>query len=206
MADEVISFKLGEVVVNLDVNEAPDLKDWGTKASHLVLDWHPRICNLLPSKGVTPPKTISLRLVKSDKDVASTTGTTISVSSDWIRKHPDDFGLIVHELVHVIQTYPDGHPQWITEGIADYIRVVVFEGQPQHSFEVPSDEQAYLQGYRIAAGFLFWLESDLAPGLVNQLNTSIRKGEYHDEVFEKAAGKSLDDLWREYAKENITKR
>ncbi|MEI7460911.1 MAG: basic secretory protein-like protein [Pirellula sp.] len=205
-ADELISLKYGEVVVNLDVNQVPELKDWGIKAANLALEWHPRICNLISTKGVAPANELSIRLIESEEGIASTQGTVITISSRWIKNHPDDLGLVIHELAHVIQGYPEGNPWWVTEGIADYVRNVVFEGKSQQLFAVPLDEKGYLQGYNTAAGFLFWLESDLAPGIVRRLNTSIRNRKYSDVVFKELTGQSLDELWDTYCQENITKR
>ncbi|TWT79762.1 Plant Basic Secretory Protein [Planctomycetes bacterium CA13] len=205
-ADSIVSFKRGKATVNLDINEVPELKEWGTNAAGLALEWHPRICNLLATKDVTPPKTVTLRIIKSEKGIASTQGTTITVSSHWIEKHPEDIGLVIHELVHVIQGYPDGTPFWITEGIADYIRRAIFEGQPQDFFPIPRQDNAYLQGYNTAAGFLFWLESDRGPGIVKSLNSMARNGEYKDTLFVEKTGQPLEALWSEYAKEHSSNR
>jgi len=43
---------------------------------------------------------------ETSKPPAVTSGATIQISVDWITKHPDDFGLVIHELTHVIQNYP----------------------------------------------------------------------------------------------------
>ena len=37
-------------------------------------------------------------------------------------EHPEDTGMVIHELTHIIQNYPSPDPGWVTEGIADYIR------------------------------------------------------------------------------------
>ena len=184
--------------VKLDASEVPHLKKWGEDAKASLVRWHPRIRNLLPTKGVKPPRTITLKLRKSDKGVGATSGTTITVSSHWIEKHPDDFGMVIHELVHVIQSYPSGRPWWVTEGIADYLRWGIYEGRDQTWFPRPREKQGYKKGYRVAAGFLLWLESDVAPGIVKKLNTAMRNGIYSAELFHTETGKSLDDLWDTY--------
>ena len=40
--------------------------------------------------------------------------------AQWISDHPDDFGMVIHELIHVIQAYPAAgdKPGWLVEGIA----------------------------------------------------------------------------------------
>ncbi len=184
--------------VELDSSEVPHLTEWGEDAKALVVRWHPRISNLLATKDVESPRRITLRLRKSDKRVGATSGTTITISSSWIEKHPEDLGLVLHELVHVIQSYPSGKPWWVTEGIADYLRWGIYEGKEQKWFPRPKEKQGYKKGYRVTAGFLLWLESDIAPGIVKKLNTAMRNGKYSDALFKMETGQSLDELWDRY--------
>ena len=189
-----------EVTVDLDVAEVPELSEWGKKGQALLVEWHPRIANLLSSSDFEPPKRLSLRLKKSDKGVGATAGTRIIISSSWIKKRPDDFGLLIHELVHVIQKYPRKEPSWVTEGIADYIRWAIYEGKPQSSFPVPKAADGYKRGYQPTAGFFLWLETNHAPGIVRRLNTAMRKSNYTDEIFTDMTGKDLESLWADYTK------
>lgn len=189
------------VIVEVDTSEAPALAKWGADAKALIREWHPRIVNLLPTPGVIPPRTVRLKIAKSDQGVAATSGNTITVSSGWIEKHPEDIGLVVHELVHVIQGYPDPQPSWVTEGVADYIRWVVYEAKPQQWFPRPSRRDGYTQGYQVAAGFLLWLEAEVSPGVVNKLNKAMRRSRYSADWFQHETGRSLDDLWQEYVKQ-----
>ncbi len=187
------------VAVELDAAETPHLKKWGEDARDLVLEWHPRLVNLLPTDGFEPPRAITLRIRKSDEGIGWTSGTTITLSSHWLEKHPDDTGLVVHELVHAVQSYPAGGPSWVTEGIADYLRWAIYEGKAQDRFPRPKERRGYRQGYQVAAGFLLWLESTVSPGIVKKLNTAMRRGSYSDGIFEKEAGRPLDELWNAYA-------
>jgi len=184
--------------IELDTSEVPHLNKWGEDAKSLLVQWHPRISNLLPTKGVRPPRRITLKIRKSDEGVGGTSGTTIAVSSHWIEKHPDDLGLVLHELVHVIQAYPSGEPWWLTEGIADYMRWGIYEGKDQAWFPRPKERQGYKKGYQAAAGFLLWLESDRSPGIVKKLNTAMHSGTYSDELFRTETNHSLDELWNMY--------
>jgi hypothetical protein len=186
------------VVVTLDVSEAPGSKKWAEEARRLMIEWHPRIANLLPSRGFEPPRTITLKMSSTYKGVAATSGEAITVSSRWIEEHPEDVGVVIHELVHVIQAYPKNDAPWLTEGIADYVRWAIYEGKPQEWFPRPREKQGYKKGYRDAAGFLLWLERDRAPGIVNRLNRALRGGTYSDEIFQKAAGLPLAELWNLY--------
>jgi len=193
-----------EVTVELDTTQvegSPELVAWAERARDLILEWHPRIVNLLPTKGFEPTTEIHLTIRKSDEGVAHASGNRIVVMSSWIEAHPDDIGLVAHELTHIIQRYRGNTPTWLTEGIADYIRWAIFEGKPQAWFHRPNEARGYQQGYRTTAGFLLWLESDLAPGIVGRLNTASRAGRYNDDLFEEHTGKSLDELWDAYRSE-----
>ena len=53
--------------------------------------------------------------------MAATSGVLITGSVKYFRAHPDDFGAMVHETVHCVQSYGDrSNPGWLVEGIADY--------------------------------------------------------------------------------------
>ena len=179
-------------------SEVPALLDWAHETRALLVTWHPRIDDLLRTEGFTVTHSIALNIEKSDEGVAETSGDVITVFSHWIEKHPADVGLAVHELVHVIQAYPSAAPSWITEGVADYIRFAIFEGKPQSWFPVPAAEQGYKSGYRVTAGFLLWLESEISRGIVKTLNTAMRRGAYSDELFKSETGRLLDELWQDY--------
>lgn len=186
------------VTVELDFSEVPELRMWGEKAQLLVAEWYPRITNLLPSKGFAPPNSVQLVLHKAEKGIAGTVGNKIQVHSNWIEKRPDDFGLVIHEVVHVIQAYPPHKEGWLTEGIADYIRWGIFEGQPLAKFPISQEPQGYRQGYQVTAGFLLWLESEKSPGIVSKLNAALRQGAFDIKLFERETQETLDALWTDY--------
>lgn len=189
------------LVVNLDASAVPELESWGQEAQKLIIEWFPRLCHLLASKGHQPAQNIQITLRKSNRGIADASGSHIRVSSGWIEQHPEDIGLVFHELVHVIQGYGSGGPGWLTEGIADYLRWAIYEGKPQEWFAVPNEPDGYRQGYRVCGGFLLWLESDRAPGIVKKLNAAMRRGEYSADLFKNETGLSLEELWKTYAAE-----
>lgn len=193
-----LSANTPQVSVDLDTSEVPHLKAWGEEARALIVQWHPRIAERLATEGCTPAQAISLKLRKSDKGVGASSGTKITIQSNWIEKHPEDLGLVVHELVHVIQAYPSPKPWWITEGIADYLRWAIYEKKPQSWFPRPKEKQGYARSYRVTAGFFLWLESGAAPGIVKKLNTAMRNRAYSADLFHAATGQSLDELWDAY--------
>ena len=190
------------VVVHLDVSEVPELADWGNKAKQLIEEWHQRTANLIPTKGFDVPTEVWLKIRRSNRGIAGTSGARITVSSGWIKKHPEDIGCVYHELVHVIQNYRRRVSGWLTEGIADYLRWAIYEGKSQDWFPFRDKPQGYRDSYRVAAGFFLWLESDCCPGIVNKLNTALRKRTYKGEsFFKEETGHTIDELWADYVKD-----
>jgi hypothetical protein len=186
------------VKVTVDVADFPDLAVWAREAKGLVEKWHPRISDYLASDGFTPPGEIKIFFKLNIRDVAYTQGATIVVSVDWMRKHPEDFGVIIHELTHAIQAYPatkrrDG---WLVEGIADYVRF--FQYEPNVKLTLDPRRASYRDGYRTAAMFLAWVEKTHGEGIIRRLNEALRKREYSDELFKTCTSKTLDELWETF--------
>ncbi len=186
------------VQVEVDTSEVPDLEPWGAQAKKLVEKWHPIIADLLKSDGFTPPVKVKILFKKEMKGVAFTSGRTITIAGDWVKKHPDDYGMVVHELTHVIQSYPRSkvNAGWLVEGIADYVRF--FKYEPETKIGPIGSRASYRNGYRTTAKFLDWIEKTHDKEIVSKLNLALRKGEYKDDLFMDATGKNLDDLWAEF--------
>jgi Peptidase of plants and bacteria len=201
-ADEIASdLKPGAIQVRVDTSEVPDLEPWGAKAKELVLKWHPIIAELLKSEGFTSPSEVKIVFKKDMKGVAFTSGNTITIAGDWIKKRPDDYGMVVHELTHVIQSYPrtKGKDGWLVEGIADYVRFYKYEPKTKLG-PILNPDASYHLGYRVAAQFLAWIEKTHDKEIVAKLNQALRKSEYKEELFKDATGKDLDDLWADFLK------
>lgn len=129
----------------------------------------------------------------------SVDGDDIHVSSEWVtRKAPHDYGMVVHELTHVVQNYQGGGEGWLTEGIADYTRFWHFEPGAWKP-EIDPERDSYRGAYRVTAAFLAWLVEKHDPEIVRKLNTASRHRQPASPVFLEATGKAIDVLWREYA-------
>src|SRR5262245_19586313 len=98
--------KAEPVRVVVDTSDAPETAAWAEKARGLVVKWHPLIADLLKSDGFTPSREVKLVFKKEMLVPASTSGDTISVNAEHVKRHPDDFGMVIHELTHVLQRYP----------------------------------------------------------------------------------------------------
>lgn len=189
----------------VDTNDAPELQDWGNKAGTLCVEWFPKIAALLPSDGFVAPREVTLYFDPKMKGVAHAAGGKITICADYVRGHRDDLGMVVHELTHVVQSYPPGGPGWLVEGIADYIRIVHFEPQaPRPKLDIA--KASYTDGYKTTAVFLEWVEKNQTAGLVIQLNAALRKGAYNDAFWKTTSGKTVDELWKLFADSLTTGR
>ncbi len=171
-----------KVEVTVDTSQVPELAEWGEQAKKLIEEWHPRIAETLASDNFQPPNKVQLIFEKNGKGVAATTGTTIRVTADWVKKHPDDLGMIVHELTHVVQNYPANDAGWLVEGIADYVRMYQYEPQTKLSGIDPA-RQSYRDGYRTTAMFLAWIAAAHDKQIVSKLNDAFRHKKYRYDLF-----------------------
>jgi len=198
--------KPAPVKVSVDVTEVPELTKWADEAKKHVEKWHPKIADLLASDGFTPTSEVKLVIKKDMKGVAvaGTSGATITIAAEWVKNHPDDYGMVVHELTHIVQAYPRPEPGWLTEGIADYVRYFHFEPKVRLTGINPA-RQSYRDGYRVTAIFLAWIEKTHDKSMVRKLNEAMRKSEYRYDLFKKHTGKSLDRLWADFLEDEAAR-
>ncbi len=183
--------------VEVDFSQAPECEAFAAKAKTLCEEWYPRINEILYSKeSPLPYKVVTIRFEHFD-GVADTSGNRIRISADWIKKQPKDYGMVIHELVHVVQHYQGG-VGWLTEGIADYVRYERFEPGKQ-KWNIDPDKSSYRQGYGVAGAFLAWMEKTKDPELVHKLNVALRENRYSPQLFQKFCGAGVGDLWLEFA-------
>jgi hypothetical protein len=186
----------------LDLRNAPDVAAWAGSMKKLCEDWYAIIFDLLSPVGRPPEQTITIMFKDPITGAAYTNAQAgeITISANWVRKHPEDIGMVIHELTHVVQCYPRSKNGadlfWIGEGVADYIRYFEFEPEKRQHVD---RKQTYLKGYGTAAAFLDWIQRTHATTLVEKLNARLRIGEYTEELFEDYAGATLTWLWNQYA-------
>lgn len=185
--------------VTVDVSDFPESKAWGEAARGLVETWFPTVCSLLATEGFHAPSEIKLVIKKEISAPAWANGSTITISGKWITQHPDDLGMVIHELTHVVQNYPGSKstPGWLVEGIADYVRWWRYEPEAPRPKVDPSKSK-YTDSYRTTAAWLAWTSRKYNMGLVPALDRAMRKREDPMPLFERLTGKNADDLWSEY--------
>ena len=184
-----------------DVSEAPSARDWALSAKELAELWYPIITERLSSNGTPAPRSYELIFKKAMKNPATTwtaPSRKMEINAAWIEKHPDDWGMVIHELTHAVQEYKLKKTQnatWLTEGIADYVRD--FEFEPEKPLPLAPDK-TYRDGYRTAATFLNWIARTYDERLIGKLHARLQADTYTDDVFLEITGRPLDRLWTEF--------
>ena len=131
--------------------------------------------------------------------VAYASGNTITFSTQQLTENPEDYDMITHELMHVVQSYPVGYPSWIVEGIADYGRYLFGLNNAAAGWYLPSRAVGhYTDGYTTTAAFFKWLEENY-PGIIHEANAELQSGVFADSYWESRTGYTVDELWDRYA-------
>jgi len=211
----VLSFEAasGKYRFTIDTRGSPDLTGWARdKLAPVVVEWYPKIVELLPSEGYEAPESFSITIGDDIGGVASAGGTRIRCSGTWFRRNLEGEarGAVVHELVHVVQRYRSGRrrddeggerrrtrpPGWLVEGIPDYIRWFLYEPESRgaeitrRSFE----RARYDASYRVSANFLDWVTRTHDKELVKKLNAALRDGRYDEALWKEWTGFGLPEL------------
>lgn len=135
------------------------------------------------------------------KAVAETGGGVARYNPVWMKTHPEDIDVVTHEVMHIVQDYKGNGPGWLTEGIADYVRYVYGVNNVKGDWKLPEyrSTQSYTNAYRVTARFLVWVEKNKDKKIVDKMDSAMRDGSYTPELWVKATGKTLDELWQEYS-------
>ncbi len=186
------------VEITVDTTDAPDLKQWAERAARTCERAYPMINAELDGDGFRPPHQIALSVSSRYRGVAATSRDRIVASADYFRRHPGDVGALVHETVHVVQSYPGGKsPFWLVEGVSDYVRFFWFE--PGKLGRINPETAHYNESYRVTAAFLAYLVEKYDKNIVRTLNRAMRAGRYEEGIFQQSTGKTvreLDSEWR----------
>ena len=133
--------------------------------------------------------------------VAATDAGIVRFNPAWFVKHPEDIDVVTHEVMHIVQDYRHDPPGWLTEGIADYVRYAYGVNNANSHWTLPPyrDGQSYENAYRVTARFLLWAEQNKKADIVDRLDAALRSGRYTPQIWVKLTGKTVDELWKEYA-------
>lgn len=183
-----------------DYSQDPSLQPWALAAESLCQVWYARVVQILDSDDTQRPLNPVVKIIfeKELNIPAYAAGSELHISGAWVKAHPDDFGMVIHELTHLVQRYGRNRAGWLVEGIADYVRLHHYETQvprPRLNF----DRAKYTDAYKTTAMFLIWIEGNHGPTVVQRLGKALRAGNYSDELFKELTGKDVDALWADFA-------
>ena len=180
----------------VDVSDAPEMKEWAEKSARICEQQYTMINEELKVEGFRPPRRVRMKLKKMN-GVAYASGGRITGSVEYFKRHPNDFGAMVHETVHVVQSYRGrGNPGWLVEGIADYVRF--FKYEPGKLGRIDARRARYDGSYRVTAAFLAYVTAKYDKQIVRKLNKMMCAGEFKKEAFQKLTGKTLEQLGTEW--------
>jgi hypothetical protein len=183
-----------EVVAGSD---DPEMLPWVQKAAGICERQYGMICEELRSDGFKPRNRFTMTLRGDYNGVAATGRGRVTGSVKYFKDHKSDFGAMVHETVHVVQSYRGrDNPGWLVEGVADYIRF--FKYEPGKIGRVNPDRWRYNGAYRQTAAFLNYVAEKYDKDIVRKLNAAMREGEYKDELWKLSTRKSVEELGAEW--------
>jgi len=200
VAQEKETFTNDEYTVvfqNEDPNFNPDVKDGLIKTFFLV---YPKMVEVFNPKAL---KSLEIKIDTAYTGVAYASNGKITISSEWLRKKPEDLDVITHEVMHIVQSYPNNSgPGWLTEGIADYVRYKYGNYNKSAGWSLPeyNSTNHYTQSYRVTARFLLWATQQYDEDFVIKMNKHLREKTYTSDLWIKYTDKTLDELWEEYSK------
>lgn len=187
--------------VVIDTTAYPSAAAWAKDAEVVFNKWWPIVTTLLATEEFKSPREVRLVFRPNQQAPAWANGSEISVSGDWITAHPDDLGMIVHELTHLVQRYPRNKVDtgWLVEGIADYVRWWRYEPEAPRPRIDPAKNK-YTDAYRTTASWLAWTSRKYNMGLVPALDRDLKKGDDPAPTFQKLTGKKYQETWDEFVK------
>ncbi|MCL2710825.1 MAG: basic secretory family protein [Planctomycetaceae bacterium] len=203
---EPVKLETVNIIVEEDVRDREVVLAWAEKAKELVIEWYPIMDKVFETEGVVPGNDITIIFREMDS-VANASGSTIRINADWVRRQPQDFGMVFHEMLHVIQRYGGGGrgaggaggtgiPTWAMEGITDFARHAYYE--PTVVMRRNGANDTYRSSYQVTGGFFMWIEHVYDKEFVKKLNQHARSRTWSDDVFEKYTGKDAETLWKEH--------
>ena len=185
-----------EYRIEIDASAEEKLAPTVDKLREVFREGYPKLVKRFQNPKRPVQAVIPLVFEKGLNHPAHASGGKLVFSVEWFLKHPDDLGVMTHELTHLVQRYPGGNPGWLVEGVADYARHLY--GPKSDPWKVPANlvegRHRYNQGYGVTAKFLLWLEEQ-KPGTVDELHRRMQAGTFKVDAFTELAGKDIDGLW-----------
>jgi hypothetical protein len=196
----VVPTQVPTVIVD---NPYPNLGPQVDYIRQLIRDWYPKIVYALAVPDYTPPSTITVQIGQDPRDRPGvTTGAHILLDLDTASSlggnvqtalsNPNYGGLVLHEMTHVVQQYPNGTPLYIGEGLATWVSHEIY-----NDADTPFPTSTYTADPYSPAAYLIRAASTLYkdPGLPRALNQAAHAGTYSDAVFTVRTGHTISGIW-----------
>ncbi len=152
------------------------------------------------------PKKVIFLVDPKFTGLAATASNLVRFNPAWFDGNPNDIDVVTHEVMHIVQGYGyDAGVFWLTEGIADYVRYKMGVDNAGGGWSLTpfNDAQNYTNAYRITARFFVWIENTHDKNLVQQMDAALRAHTYNASLWKEYTGKTVDELWSEYAKNPV---
>ena len=182
--------------IDFDTKQLKNLIKFAREAERLAKVEYPKTADVLgiPRSGLADVKVI----IDFNADgVAYADGKTIHVAAKYASAHPDDTGLVVHELCHVAQQYPKYDPVWLVEGIADYVRWFAFEPLDKRP-KIKRAKANARASYRTTGAFIDWTLRTYDKDIVKKLNKALFESTYTEAMWQSLTKHTLDELNEEW--------
>lgn len=149
------------------------------------------------------PKHVTFVIDPEYTGVAASADSLTRFNPKWYEQNPNDIDVVTHEVMHIVQAYNKNHyqPSWVTEGIADFVRYTLGVNNTAANWSLTpfNTSQSYTNAYRITARFFVWIVNKYDKDFVKKLDAAMRDNAYDNTFWNKTTGKSVDELWSEYA-------
>ena len=132
---------------------------------------------------------------------AYTDQARLEINGQWLVEHPEDYDLMTHEAMHLVQQYPvEADACWyFREGLADVARAWFGVNNERAGWQLQLADD-YKAGYTQTADFLIWIADRHGVGVLQALDALQRSGQCPSDVFwREQTGSSIELLWRAYA-------
>ena len=181
-----------------------ELDGWARQTLRpLIASWHLRLVREFGSRELRIPDEIKVRFsADMGGNSVQTSSDEIVINAEWARKRLENEvpGVVIHELMYLVQQYKNNYPSWLQQGLADYVRWYLFEGS-ESACDFPdwnSGEVRYDGSYRYTANFLNWVSKKHGSSVIKKLNTECRAGRYREGLWQELTGRSAADLGAEW--------
>lgn len=189
------SYEFGDFTVNVD-NRDPALSE--QTILDLVNTFFILYPHLRARYNPDAPLDVDFVFTPSHPYPASAWDNEITFSSTWMIDHPQDWDIVTHESMHVVQFGSSG-PGWLIEGIADHVRNEYGVNNAAAGWQLTDDPSKYYNGgYGHTALFLIWVEQHYRASLVDDLTSAMLDGVYSEQTWVTLTGKTVEQLWNEY--------